>query len=157
VLSADAKDKDVFAVFSWVEQKQFKPHRRFNVKEVNSNIYYWQCNNKSYGKAEKIAEGFCPLVRVNRFGIVHVFWVDRNGNIVQKVRKEGKWSNDRIILSDFNTKSIMYTKGCEFIDDDRPEAILYTKFFAAEFDKANNLHAVYPTAEGIVYTKLKLE
>ncbi|MGA2914456.1 MAG: hypothetical protein ABSE89_00305 [Sedimentisphaerales bacterium] len=170
VLSTDTRDDDVFAVFSWVkwqrhragstmvEYKGLQHKEGFNLNDVNSSIYFWQCNDKSYGKAEKIAEGFCPLVRVNRFGIVHVFWIDRSGNIVQKVKKDDKWSNEEIILKGINAKPIIYTK-YSVIDDnqDKPEAILYTKFFAAEFDKEDNLHAVYPTAEGIVYTKLKLE
>jgi len=163
VLSADSQDDDVFAVFSWVEVKHFKQGSRFrqefNINNINSSIYYWQCSDKSYSKVEKIAEGFCPLVRVDQFGFIHVFWVDRSGNIVQKTRKDNKWSNEEIILNGFNTKSaIIYTKRCSIkTSKDRPEAILYTKFFAAEFDKDNNLHMVYPTAEGIVYTKLKLE
>lgn len=156
VLSADNKDNDVFVVFSWIEQKGYT--KDFDIENTQSDIYYWQCGDKSYGKVEKIAEGFCSLVRVDQFGIVHVFWLDRSGNIVQKVKKDGKWNDEEIILSGISSKSIIYTKRCVVkLDKDRPEAILYTKFFAAEFDKNNNLHAVYPTAEGIVYTKLKLE
>jgi hypothetical protein len=161
VLSADTKDNDVFAVFTWVEQKHFKQGSKFrqgfNINNVNSSIYYWQCSDKSYGKAEKIAEGFCPLVKVDQFGLVHVFWLDRSGNVVQKVKSNGKWRNEEIILSSISTKSIIYTKGCLIADEDRPEAILYTKFFTAEFDRDNNLHAVYPADDGIIYTKLKLE
>jgi len=169
VLSADTKDDDVFAVFSWVEWRrhhagstmvkyQGLQHKEgFSLNDVNSSIYYWQCSDKSYGKAEKIAEGFCPLVRVDLLGNVHVFWLNRSGNIVQKVKRDGKWSNENVILTGVSTKPIIYTKGCSVKDKDRPEAILYTKFFAAEFDKDNNLHAVYPTAEGVVYTKIKLE
>jgi hypothetical protein len=131
----------------------------FSLNDVNSSIYYWQCSDKSYSKAGKIAEGFCPLVRVDQFGIVHVFWIDRGGNIVQKVKKNGKWGDEEIVLNGFSTKPVIYTKGyCSFeADKEQPEAILYTKFFAAAFDKDNILHIVYPTAEGIVYTKLKLE
>jgi hypothetical protein len=170
VLSADTKEDDVFAVFSWVKWQRHRAgstmvkyqglqHKEgFSLNDVNSSIYYWQCSDKSYGKAEKIAEGFCPLVRVDQFGLVHVFWLDRSGNVVQKAKKDDKWSSEEIILSGFNTKPIIYTKYCSSAqDDNRPEAILYTKFFSAEFDKGNNLHAVYPTAEGIVYTKMKLE
>lgn len=161
VLSADTQGEDVFAVFTWVENKNFKMGSKFrqpfNINDVNSSIYFWQCSDKSHGKAEKIAEGFCPLVRVDKIGNVRVFWVDSNGNVVQKVKRDGKWSNEEIVLNNFNTKSIIYTKNCSIADEDKPEAILYTKFFAAEFDLDNNLHAVYPTKEGIVYTKIKLE
>jgi hypothetical protein len=155
VLSADSKDDDIFVVFSWIEQKGYT--KDFNIENTKSDIYYWQCDDKSYSKAEKIAEGFCPLVRVDLLGDVHVFWLDRSGNIVQKIKKGDKWSNEEIILSGTSTKSIIYTKGCSIVDEDRPEAILYTKFLAVEFDKENNLHAVYPTVEGLVYTKIKLE
>jgi hypothetical protein len=171
VLSADSQDDNVYAVFSWVKWQ--RPHagatmvyngrrlehrENFSLNDVNSSIYYWQCNGKSYGKAEKIAEGFCPIIKVDQFGSVHIFWVDRSGNIIQKIRKDNKWSDEEIVLKDFSTKpAIMNTKRCSIRDYDRPEAILYTKFVAAEFDNENNLHIVYPTAEGIVYTKLKLE
>jgi hypothetical protein len=162
VISADGQDDDIFAVFSWNEINKFKRGKYkqpFDINNVNSSIYFWQCDDKSYGKAEKIADGFCPLVRADQFGRVHVFYVDRNGNIVQKVRTSNKWSNEEIILSGFSTKeSIIYTKACTVkTDKKRPEAILYTKFIAAEFDIENNLHIVYPTAEGIVYTKMKLD
>lgn len=171
VLSVDAKEGDVFAVFSWVkwqrhhagstmvEGQGLKHKEGFNLNDVTSDVYYWQCSDKSYGKAEKIAEGFCPLVRVDILGDAHIFWLDHSGNIVQKVRKDGKWRNEEIILSGVSASpAIIYTKYCSSVrDEDRPEAILYTKFFAAEFDKDNNLHAIYPTAEGVVYTKLKLE
>jgi hypothetical protein len=158
VLSADSQDDNVFVVFSWVQQQK-RRKEGFNIENIKSDIYFWQCSDKSYGKAEKITEGFCPLVRVDQFGIVHVFWLDRDENVVHKTKKDDKWSNEEIILSGVNAKSIIYTKRCSSIRDKNvlPGAILYTKFFTAEFDKNNNLHAVYPTAEGIVYTKLKLE
>lgn len=162
VLSADTKDDCVYAVFNWVEQKHFKQggkfRQAFDINNVNSSIYYWRCGDKPYGKAEKIAEGFCPLLRVDQFGSVHVFWIDRSGNVVHKIQKGSNWGNDEIILKGINSKPIICTKfSYSVLDRDRPEAILYTKFLAAEFDKENILHAVYPTSEGIVYTKLKLE
>jgi hypothetical protein len=170
VLSADTKGDDAFAVFSWVKWQRHRAgstmvkyrglqHKEgFSLNDVNSSIYFWQCSDKSYGSVEKIAEGFCPIVKVDQFGSVHVFWIDRGGNVVQKVRKNNNWSSEEIILKGISAKPIIYTKHSYSAKaKDRPEAILYTKFFAAEFDKDNNLHAVYPTAEGIVYTKLKLE
>ncbi|MCE5341362.1 MAG: hypothetical protein LLF92_09605 [Planctomycetaceae bacterium] len=170
VLSADSQDKNVYSVFTWVKWQRhhagstmvkyegLKHKDGFNLSDVNSSIYFWQCDEKSYGKAEKIADGFCPLVRADQFGRVHIFYVDRNGNVIQKVRTNGKWSNEKIILNGVNAKPIIYTKYSYSVEDsERPEAILYTKFIAAEFDSENNLHIVYPTAEGIVYTKMKLE
>jgi hypothetical protein len=157
VLSADSKNDDVYVVFTWVEQKFHTTG--VNVESVRSDIYYWQCNDKVSSNAEKIAEGFCPLVRIDLSGNVHVFWVDRSGNVVQKVKKDGKWSNEEVILSGFSTSpAIIYTKYCSSREDrDIPEAILYTKFISAEFDENNNLNVVSPSSEGVVYTKLKLE
>ncbi|MHC4075990.1 MAG: hypothetical protein ACYSRZ_06200, partial [Planctomycetota bacterium] len=157
VLSADTKDDDVFVVFTWVELKLRTTG--VNVENVRSDIYYWQCNDKTSSNAEKIAEGFCPLVRVDLSGNVHVFWVDRSGNVIKKVNKDGKWGNKEIILSNVSASpAIIYTKSCMVrANRDMPEAILYTKFLSAEFDKDNNLNVVFPSSKGVVYKKLKLE
>ncbi|MFC1739033.1 hypothetical protein ACFL1G_08300 [Planctomycetota bacterium] len=69
-LSIDGVDDDVFVVFSWVEKKV--NIKKFNIKEVKSDIYYCRLYNNSFGDIEKIANGFLPLVKIDFVGNVHV-------------------------------------------------------------------------------------
>jgi len=138
-LSLAVNDSNAFIVFS-IYKCPFRGAPHSDIQKITSDIYYFQCGNNSNVNAVKIANGFVPLVKLDSMGNVYVFWLDYNGNIVYKVKKDNRWSDERIILS-----NIMI-----------PE-ILDHKYFSIEFDEENNLHAVFRTSEGIVYTKLKLQ
>jgi hypothetical protein len=56
------------------------------------------------------------------------------------VRKDGRWSEAEIILSDVGI--------CPYV--------VYGRKISAEFDKDNNLHIIYPSNDNLIYAKVKL-
>ena len=139
-LSLAVNDSNAFIVFSF-HKYPFRGSPQNDIQKITSDIYYFQCDNNSTVNAVKIAKGFVPLVKLDSAGNVYVFWLDYNGNIVYKTKKDDRWSDERIILT-----------GATMVSD-----VIFKKYFSVEFDEDNNLHVVFRTSEGIVYTKLKLE
>jgi len=138
-LSMDNFGDDVFIVFSWCGSGGWST-KGFDIKEIKSDIYYWQCSNGRFGDIEKIAEGFSPVVRTDFFGNVHVIWVDGDGVFFHKMRKDGGWSEAETILSDA---------------DICPSTAVYGGI-SAEFDKDNNLNIIYPSNDNLlIYAKVK--
>lgn len=139
-VSLDNLGDDVFVVFSWVEKKRVK-EKGYDIKNINSDIYYWQCSKDRFGDVEKIGNGFLPLVRVDLSGNVHVVWVDSNGVLFHKMKKDDSWSEESVILS-----------GVNICQDPA-----FGGHICAEFDKDNNLNIVYSSGDELIYTKVKLD
>lgn len=104
-----------------------------------SDVFYCQFNQNSKINTTKIAQGFLPLVRLDAARNVYAFYLDYKGNIAYKMKTEKGWSDEKIIIN-----NLIIPKRLE------------KECFSIEFDKLNNLHCVYRTDEGIVYTKMKL-
>jgi len=134
-LSMDNLDDNIFIIFSWVERR-----RNSNLKETKLDIYYNQSSNNNFGDIEKIGNGFSPLVRVDFLGNVHVVWIDSNGGLAHKVKKTGRWSDEKIILNNLD----IYPN-------------ITRRYISAEFDKDNNLHVVYPSGGNLFHAKIKLD
>ncbi len=139
-LSMDSFGDDVFIVFSWRGSGGWST-KGFDIRDVKSDIYYWQCSNGRFGDIEKIAEGFSPVVRADLFGNVHVVWVNSDGVSFYKVRKDGRWSEAEVILSNV----------------DICPSVVYSRHISAEFDKDNNLNMIYPSNSNLIYVKVKLD
>ena len=121
--------------------------KEFNIKDFKSDIYYWQGGYGSFGDVEKIASGFLPLVRVDFLGNVHVVWLSSDGGLVHKVKRNGGWSGEKIILNNVDIyPDITYGTSPD---------ITYRKI-SAEFDKDNNLNVIFPADGNLVRAKVKL-
>jgi hypothetical protein len=140
-LSMDNFGDDVFIAFSWRGRSRMNTSG-FDVKNFKSDIYYWECSNGLFCDVEKIAEGFSPIIRADFSGNVHVVWNNGGGVFFQRVRKDGRWSEAEVILSDV---------------DICPSAAVYGWGICAEFDKGNNLNIIYPSNDNLIYTKLELD
>jgi len=138
-LSIDALGNDVYVVFSWI-QHRLQP-RPIPVNDIKSTIFYWQCNAGVSGDVEEIADGFVPLVKVDSSGNAHIFWINKNASLVHKVKKKGVWGEDRILVDRVDLMS----------------SVTYSKYIAAEFDRENNLHLVYPSGGTLVHSILKVD
>jgi hypothetical protein len=138
-LSMDNFGDDVFIAFSWRGSSGWST-KGFDIRDVKSDIYYWECGKSRFGDIEKIAEGFSPVVRADLFGNVHVVWVDSDGVFFHKMRKDAGWGGAEIILSDV---------------DICPD-VAVTGHISAEFDKDNNLNMIYPSNSNLIYVKVKL-
>ncbi|MDH4240746.1 MAG: hypothetical protein OEW48_14395, partial [Phycisphaerae bacterium] len=137
-LSIDALGNDVYAVFSWI-QHRLQP-RPIPVNDIKSTIFYWQHNADVSGGVEEIADGYVPLVKVDSSGNVHIFWINKNASLVHKVKKKGVWGKDRILVDRVDLMS----------------SVTYSNYIAAEFDRENNLHLVYPSGGTLVHSVLKV-
>jgi hypothetical protein len=133
LFSIDNLDDDVFVVFSLVEMQRGNDN-------IKSYIYYCQSNNSSFSDIEKIGNGFLPLLRADFLGNVHVVWIDSNGGLAHKVKRNDGWSEEKIILNNVDIYS----------------GIISTRYISAEFDKENNLHVVYPSGGSLVHTVVKV-
>ncbi|MFC1737992.1 hypothetical protein ACFL1G_02960 [Planctomycetota bacterium] len=142
LFSMDAFGDDVFVTFPWILEEGLA--RRSAPKLNNkfkSTVFYWQFSNGVSSDVEKIAEEFNPLVRVDAIGNVHLVWANRNGSLLHKAKRKGVWSEDKILVDNV----------------DMTFRITYSKYIAAEFDKDNNLHVVYPSGGNLVHAKVKLD
>jgi len=137
-LSMDNLEDNVFVVFSWVQHRS-KP-RPIPIKDIKSDIYYYQYSDNASGDIERIADGFMPLVRVNSLGNVHVLWVNSDGGLVYKVKKNGRWSEEKIILNNLN----IYPN-------------ITRRYISAEFDKDNNLNVIFPSNGNLVHAIVKVD
>jgi len=137
-LSMDNLKDDIFVVFSWVERHNYRAG--FNINNIRPDVYYWQYSDNASGDIEKIGNGFSPLVMVDSIGNVHVLWGNSDGCLVHKVKKNGKWSDEKIILNNVD----IYPR------------IIVTRYIPAEFDKDNNLHVVYPSGGSLVHAVVKV-
>ncbi|HUV40759.1 MAG TPA: hypothetical protein VMW23_03100 [Sedimentisphaerales bacterium] len=139
-LSIDNLNDDIFVVFSWVTISNYGS-RDDNIKDIKPDVYYWQYSGDSFGDIEKIGNGFMPLVKVDSLGNVHVLWIDHDGNLVCKTKKDDKWGKDNFIMT-----------GIDILP-----GIISTRYICAEFDKDNNLHVVFPSNGSLVHAKVKLD
>jgi len=139
-LSLDSLGDDVFVVFSWVEKKHVK-EKGHDIKNIGSDIYYWQCSKNRFGDVEKIGNGFLPLVRADSLGNVHVIWVDGDGVLFHKMKKDNSWGEESIVLSGIN---ICHDPA-------------FSGHICAKFDKDNNLNIVYPSQDNLIYIKVRLD
>lgn len=139
-LSMAYKDDEVFIVFSF-HKYPFRGAPQNDIKQITSDIYYFQYSDKTAGDTVQIAKGFMPLVKVDSIGNVYVFWSDYDGTFVCKTKKDDKWSDEKIILADVDVLP----------------SIIYRKYVSVEFDSENNLHIVFPSNGNIVYAKIKLD
>ena len=137
-VSIDNLDDDIFVVFSWVTITNYGSG---DIKNFKPDVYYWQYSGDSFGEIEKIGNGFMPLVKVDSLGSVYVFWVDHDGNLFCKTKKDDKWGKDNFILT-----------GIDILP-----GFTYTKYICAEFDKDDNLHVVFPSNGSLVHAKVKLD
>lgn len=139
-LSIGCKDDGVFVVFSFHEYP-FRGAPQNEIKQITSNIYYFQYSDKTASKTAHIAKGFMPLVKVDSLGNVHVLWIDHEGNLFHKTKKDHGWTKEEVILNNV----------------DIYPAIVSTRYICAEFDKDNNLHVVFPSDGDLIHAKVKLD
>jgi hypothetical protein len=139
-LSIDNFGDDVFVVFSWRGRRRSN-RKGFDIKEFESDIYYRECIKDRFGDIEKIAEGFSPIVRADLFGNVYVVWVNSEGDFFYKVRKDDRWSEAEIMLSDIGISPY----------------VVYGGHISVEFDKDNDLNIIYPSNDNLIYAKVKLD
>jgi len=138
-LSIDALDDNVFVAFSWIQRKLNV--RPITTKDVNSTIFYWQYSNGLAGDVEKITGGFLPIAKVDSSGSVHILWVDKNASLIHKAKRDGKWSNDTVLVNNLDVDYSVIVRGV----------------VTAEFDSADNLHIVYPLGGTLVHSVLKVD
>jgi hypothetical protein len=142
-LSIDCRGDDVYVVFSCREegrwQERSQPNQEFNIKDIKSNIFYWQFHNNASGSIEKVGEGFSPVVKVDYAGNVHVFWVNSDGVFFHTTRKDGKWSQ---------------TDDLSGIDI-RPEIAYWKQSFSVAFDQDNHVYLIFPSRDNLVCVKVK--
>jgi hypothetical protein len=137
-MSIVSKNSDIFVVFPCVTYHQGA--HGDDLKQITSDIYYFQYSSKAAGETVQIAKGFIPLVKLDATGKVYVFWLDYEGNLVCKTKQDDTWSKDKIILAGIDISPGMTN----------------TKYIAAEFDSEDNLHLVYPSKGSLIYEKRKL-
>ena len=152
-VSADSFNDDLFIAFSWHGVRYYNPLQphsiKVNMENINSPIYYSQrSNGTAFSDTEIIGNGILPLVRVDSMGNVHVIWANSNGNIIHKVKKGDKWSNEQIILNGGIDTDKVWEKHC-------PDK-MWLKNMSAEFDKDNNLNVVFPSNGKLVYAKIRM-
>jgi len=135
-ISMDALDDNVFVAFSWVK-RNYQTIPPYGVKYAESNIFYWDCVQDKVTKAEKIADGFNPVVRADSLGNVHLLYVNSKANLMHKVKRKGAWQQANVLVNRVDTKP-------------------YTDSIAAGFDKNNNLHVVYPSGDNLIHAVLKV-
>ncbi len=135
-ISIDAMGSNVFVGFSWVKKKSLT--NQVEVRYIESNIFYWDCNQGKVSEVEKIADGFLPIVKADSFGNAHLLYVNIKGNLMHRVKRKDIWRKEDVLV-------------------DRVDAIPYIDNIAAAFDKYNNLHVVYPLGGNLVYAKIKLD
>lgn len=138
-LSIDALGNDVYVVFSWI-QSRLQP-RPIPVNDIKSTIFYWQYNADTACDVEKISDGFLPVVRVDSSGGVHTLWVDKNGSLVHKSKRNGKWSNETVLVNNL----------------DLDYGVVAKRYVSAEFDNDDNLHVVFPSGGTLVHSVLKVD
>ena len=139
--SMDNQNDDIFVVFPWTEIKHQSKRIQYSGKNpIQSDIYFWEYSGNSAGNVNKIAEGFCPLVRCDLLDNVHVIWIGKNRDMIHRVRKSGIWSQERIILNDV---------------DDLSGGIA-SRAYTAEFDKDGCLHIVYISGNKITRVKIDM-
>jgi|GEM_PF-2083366 len=139
-LSIACKDNEVFVAFSFYKYPYRGAH--FDIKQITSDVYYFQYSDKTASDTVQIAEGFMPLVKVDSIGRVYVFWIDYDGNLICKIKKDDKWSDKKIVLTGIDILS---------------PRIVCNKYISAEFDSENDLHIVFPSKGKLVYGKVKLD
>jgi hypothetical protein len=139
-LSIAGQDDGAFIAFSFY-RRPFRGAPFKNLKQIKSEIYYFQSSDKSTDKAVQIAEGFMPIVKCDSAGKVCVLWVDYNGNIVCKTKRGDEWAPAKIIATGID----MYP------------AAYFRRYISAEFDSRDNLHLVFPSNGNLLYAKVKLD
>lgn len=137
-ISIDALKEDVFVAFSW--EKIYSMKIKGDIYK-ESSIFYWEYNQGKESKAEKIADGFHPVVKADSLGNVHLLYINDKANLMHKVKRKGVWQKEDVIVDKVH------------VEDGK---VFFTSF-AAAFDKDNNLHVVYPSAGNLVYAKIKLD
>ncbi|MDD5064613.1 MAG: hypothetical protein PHQ35_07655 [Phycisphaerae bacterium] len=149
-VSADNFNDDLFLVFSWHDYHSAKRTDIIEMKmeNINTPIYYSQNNGKGFGNAEIIGKGILPLARADSVGNIHVIWVDSNGNVVHKVKKDDKWSNEQFILNGVDAEDV-WEGMCQ------GEWFLQNMY--AEFDSDDNLNLVFTSNRKLVLAKVKLD
>jgi hypothetical protein len=149
-ISADNFNDDLFVVFSWHKTRDASNIERNIIAtkiDTDSPIYYSQDIGKGFGDAEIIGKGILPLVRADSIGNIHVIWVDSNDNVVHKVKKDGKWSNEQIILNGVDAEDVW---------EGMRQGEWFLQNMCAEFDKDNNLNLVFASNRKLVLAKVKL-
>jgi hypothetical protein len=151
-VSADNFNDNIFAVFSQHGIRYYNPLQpksyKINMENTNSPIYYSQSNGKGFSNAEVIGQGILPQVKADSFGNVHVIWSNSNGDLVHKVKKDGKWSDEQILLNNSIDSDKVWERS-------KPYKRWLSKM-SAEFDKDNNLNVVFTSKGNLVYAKIGL-
>jgi len=142
-VSADNRDDgNTVVVFSWIRDRFiYTGNAGIEDDVVQSQIYYAQCGKGKFNGVEKIGEGFIPLVKVDSLGNVHVIWVNNNGSLVHRAKKDGKWGDEEFFLNG--------------VDNSKTKR--FGKYICAEFDKDNNLNVVFLSNEQFVYAKIRAD
>ncbi len=131
-ISIDALDNNVFVAFSWKK-------RKFSTEEYYiESIFYWDYSQGKAGKTEKIADGFLPMVKADSLGNAHLLYVNHKANLMHKVKRNGIWQKDDVLVDRVDTKP-------------------YIENIAAAFDKGNNLHVVYPSDGKLIHAIIKVD
>jgi len=133
--SMDAMGDNAFVAFSWVKLSHHK--NQIGEKYAESNIFYWDCIQGKTGKAEKIADGFNPVVKADSLGNVHLLYVNNKANLMHKIKRKGAWQQANVLVNRVTTKP-------------------WTDNIAATFDKDNNLHVVYQMSSTLVHSVFKV-
>jgi hypothetical protein len=150
-ISANNFNNDLFIVFSW---QGFHFSRVENsvpkkiIENMDSPIYYSQNNGKIFDNPEMIGQGILPLVKTDSLGNVYVIWSNSKGDIVYKAKKEGKWSDEQIILSNAIDSDKVWERSGSYKT--------WLSRMSADFDKDNHLHIVFTSNGMLTYAKIIL-
>jgi hypothetical protein len=128
--SMDAAGDDVFVAFSW--EKLSHPTNQSGEQRVESNILYWESCGGRTSKAEKVADGFLPIVKADPLGNVRLLCVNQNSNVTHRVKRNGVWEEEKVLFNGVDAKP-------------------YFDTIAGAFDKNNRLHVVYPSTGSLVH------
>lgn len=151
-VSADNFNDDLYVAFSWHGFRFFRNENsapKINMENINSPIYYSQSSGKEFSNIEVIGRGILPLVRTDSLGNVHVIWSNSNGDLVHKLKKGDKWSEEQIILNNVIDTGEVW--------EDMRQVELCLQNVSAEFDKNNNLNVVFLSNENLVLAKIKFD
>lgn len=140
-LSADKLNDNTAVAFSCVKRNLVIGAGGDTKITINSQVYCSCGEGGKFGEAEKIGEGLVPLARFDSTGNAHVVWVNNNGALVHRAKKDGKWGEEETILNGV----------------DNSPSKLFGKYICAEFDKSNILNVVFLSNGNMVLEKIKFD
>jgi hypothetical protein len=133
--SMSVSGENVYVVFLLTEVEISK---NLEVKYVEANIFYWDYIDGKTSKVRKVAEGFHPIVKADSRGNAHLIWVNRQNNLMHKVKKEGMWQKENLLINKVDSEP-------------------YADNIAAAFDRDDHLHVVYPSGGNLIHAVIKVD